>query len=332
MEDDFAKGLNLPTNVHLEVPKDSYNDPQPAPDDPYQAALMKSLETLGSTDTHITPGVASLGKLQASHPDLLLQYLTAHPAWQVHIHRGKKHAMRRWVQHGRWEQSLNGYYSAFGSVSHEYQTRTNLGLSGKAWRPFAQQLPTGSPIALKVALSPRLHESAIQFDESGIVVELFEQSDAPERRMTKAAMAELEKEFAALLADPTWVHVANLLPPGSISTGQPSFELFHSTQPGIYNAEVRCNPGEPGQIYLKAFEITKGTQLSKSELRNHASEFIGWSADPSELFPADVHFTISEGDWGQYYGARFEVWFKPEAKGPDRKLVESIWKIVGWMR
>ncbi|MEM7015310.1 MAG: hypothetical protein AAF585_27955 [Verrucomicrobiota bacterium] len=329
--DDFATGLTLPTGVHLEIPKDSHNHTATIPDDPYQTALLKSLATPGTSDPRITPGIPSLGKLYAGHPDLLMQYLTAHPAWHVHIHRGNKHAMRRWVRNGRWERSLNGYYSAFGSVPHEYQTRTNIGLSGKAWFGRAQQLRTGSLVTPIVTLSGSLQQSAIQFDESEIVVELFEQSDALERRLTKTAIAELEKEFGALLADPTWKSAASLLPPGAITTGQPSFQLYNAMQPGIYNAEIWCNPGEPGQIYLKAFEITKGTQLSKHELRNDASEFVGWSANSNELFAADVHFTISEGDWGQYYGGRFEVWFKPDAKGPDRKLMDSNWKIEGWM-
>jgi hypothetical protein len=40
---------------------------------------------------------------------------------------------------------------------------------------------------------------------------------------------------------------------------------------------------------------------------------------------------LSEPDSGPS-GARFEVWFTPEAGGGDRKLMESNWKIEGWMR
>jgi hypothetical protein len=57
-----------------------------------------------------------------------------------------------------------------------------------------------------------------------------------------------------------------------------------------------------------------------------------WSADPTEKFGAKSGFTIYEGDWGKPYAARFEVWFKPDSKGPERKLAERIYKIEGWQR
>ncbi|NIP97391.1 MAG: hypothetical protein GWO24_29730, partial [Akkermansiaceae bacterium] len=79
------------------------------------------------------------------------------------------------------------------------------------------------------------------------------------------------------------------LPADAITTAGPSFTLYNSTQPGIYNAQVRCNPGEPGRIYLKAFEITKGTPLSKRKLEERSSEWVGWSKDSTGFFLADMH-------------------------------------------
>ena len=45
-----------------------------------------------------------------------------------------------------------------------------------------------------------------------------------------------------------------------------------------------------------------------------------------------MHFTIYEGRWGQYYGARFEIWFQSDSGGPERKLFEKNYKIQGWER
>jgi len=87
-----------------------------------------------------------------------------------------------------------------------------------------------------------------------------------------------------------------------------------------------------GSLYLRAYEITEGVPLSESRLKQCSSEYIGWSDDPDELFRASFDFAIYEGDWGQYYGARFEVWFSPGQGGSDRKLMESGWKIDGWER
>ena len=61
-------------------------------------------------------------------------------------------------------------------------------------------------------------------------------------------------------------------------------------------------------------------------------ECVGWSDDPGEEFPSHFEFTIFEREWEQYDGARLQVWFGPENGGPDRKLMESNWKIEGWTR
>ena len=99
---------------------------------------------------------------------------------------------------------------------------------------------------------------------------------------------------------------------------------------GDYQAEVWINPGEPGLIYLKAFEVTRGTQLSSDELRRGSAGRVGWSDDPNKLFYSDTKFTIYEGDWGQPYAARFEVWFVPDSGQAERKLLDRVLKIEGW--
>lgn len=85
-------------------------------------------------------------------------------------------------------------------------------------------------------------------------------------------------------------------------------------------------------IYLKAFEVTKGTRLSAARLRESSNEWVGWSDDPNELFLSNTHFTICEGDWGKPYAARLEVWFVPDANGSERKLMEKVFRIEGWQR
>jgi hypothetical protein len=165
-----------------------------------------------------------------------------------------------------------------------------------------------------------------------IMIEVFEQSGTKERRLTKAALAHLETELAPLAAKPTWETIRSLLPEGSITRGKPSIELRNSFQPGIYQSTIRVNPGEPGRIYLKAFEVTKGTPLSEKRLKDRSNEWVGWSETPEELFLSNTDFTIYEGDWGKPYAARFEVWFVPDSKNPERKLMEKVYKIEGWQR
>ena len=49
-------------------------------------------------------------------------------------------------------------------------------------------------------------------------------------------------------------------------------------------------------------------------------------------FAQDFGFTIYEGDWGKPYAARIEVWFRPDSGRTERKLMERVCKIEGWMR
>jgi hypothetical protein len=123
-----------------------------------------------------------------------------------------------------------------------------------------------------------------------------------------------------------------LLPVDSIRYGTPVLSLYKGMQPGIYETEVWINPGEPGTVYLEAFEVTHCTPLSVHDVRKYSNERVGWSDDPDELFYSNSNITIYEGDWGQPYAARFELWFVPDSGQPERKLLERVFKIEGWQR
>lgn len=333
--DDFANALSLPENVQLLEPG-KYTahpaEPELSEPDSFQAALQASLETPGTSDSSVVPSIPALGSLHSDHPALLRRYLTVSPAWWFHVTKGNEFATRRWRIDGRWETNLHGHFSSFfPPESQKYQVRTCLGMSGKSWKRWAKKIPAGEEIQLPVTDTHGRQESSITWDESGIVVEMFEQAETEERRMTKAAIKELQSEFQALLENPTWDHAKTLLPEGAILRGEhASFSLTGSG--GIYTAIIRCNPGEPGCVYLKAYEITGNTRLSEDRLKKRSTELIGWSEDPKELFRSSFQFTIYEGELSQFYGARFEVWFAPENGKDDRKLIESNWKIDGWSR
>jgi len=110
------------------------------------------------------------------------------------------------------------------------------------------------------------------------------------------------------------------------------FELYNSFQPGLYEYDVWLNKIENGTVYLKAFEITQEYQLSIGRLLKQSSIKVNNQSDKILKFESNGHFTIYEGDWGKPYAARFEIWFKPNNKDKERKLIEKIYKIEGWMR
>ncbi len=169
----------------------------------------------------------------------------------------------------------------------------------------------------------------------GVWVEIFEQSNQPERRVTKATVNALEKEFSEFEKN-SQAAIANVRARSNElasrlagKDGQP-FRLMKG--PGVYEVAYSLNPGEPGAVYLKAFEITTGTPLSVERLEDKSKTRMAWSTQPSDLFGAKAGFTIYEGDRGKPYAARFEVWFKPDSGNTERKLAERVYKIEGWQR
>ena len=244
-------------------------------------------------------------------------------------------ATRRLRVRGVWNHSLHGYYSGYSRQvspgedfeaqrkSAYYQTRTTIGFP---YSPFGRKKGAEHPATGVVKAELKTGNlgsfgSSMRFGDKDFCVEVFEESTARERRLTKAVLAFLKGEFAGLK-----------LPEDAVKRGADEFILRNGMQPGIYNLTLRLNPGEPGVAYLKAFEVTKGTRLSESRLHDRSNERIGWSKNPDEKFLYENEFTIYEGDWGKPYAARIEVWFRPDSGKPERKLIERVCKVEGWQR
>lgn len=349
-EDHFADDLNIPQGIEVTVPTSASvpmaatsaskeHDATSSVDD-FQSSLLGALRRDDGGDSTVSASVDALVALHSQHSDVLMRYLAANPAWRVFAERGGRYATRRWMLHGQWLYTLHGYYTRSDldvSRSQPYfQFRLTLGLSGKPWARFGSNdtgMKAGQSQRLVLSTENQMHQSHLVIDAGNdLVVEVLEQSNTKERRLTKECLHYLQTELAPLAAAPEWETIHHLLPPGSIRHGQPTVELQQSLQPGIYDVWIWANPGEPGMVYLKAFEITKGTALSVDRLKQYSNEWIGWSDDPAELFLSNTTFTIYEGDWGKPYAARFEVWFAPDRGGPERKLLEKVFKIEGWQR
>lgn len=335
--DGFAAHLHLPQNISLSEPQPEL-EPMPG-QNPMQRELLQALKAPAQDlDPHVQAVLPNLSKVQSKAPDVLLRYLEASPAWRVFEDRGQLFATRRWQSGQQWGYGLNGYVSSFGLDPFgeqglpPFQFRLTLGLGPQPW----VRSPRATPISLNQAAEPKLFkenhllESLCQIEGPNFVLEVFEQSALPERRLTQAALTALERELQPLAAQAADTPVSALLPAGMTQRGQARLDLYQGLQPGLYQARIWANPGAPGRVFLKAYEITQGTPLSAKRLATASSERMGWSADPQALFLADSPITIYEGDWGQPYAARFELWFQPDRGGPARKLLERNFKIEGW--
>lgn len=107
-------------------------------------------------------------------------------------------------------------------------------------------------------------------------------------------------------------------------------QIRNSFQGGIYEYSFYYPKLPEGIIYLKCYEVTENLPLSEDRL--------GWAScqqvsgtDHFACLVDGKQFTIYEGDWGSYYAARIEVWFK-DKKGNERKLPEKIYAVEGWTR
>lgn len=341
-EDGFAENLTIPEGIEIA---------EPAPDsaskmdvsvtnriDELQDTVRKALAVDGGDATEFTPEIPSLRKVATDEAKTFRAYIEASPDWHVFMEQGNCFASRRWSYGGEPRDTLHGYISEFG-VDSGFQTRCLLCLDRKQWSRYSvQHAAEGkTPVKPQMTRGNNLHESRVMIECGGVWVEIFEQSGKPERRVTKATVAALEKEFSQFEVDPTAAiarvrersrELASRL---AGQDGSP-FRLLTGMQPGIYGVAYSLNPGEPGLVYLKAFEVTKGTPLSVDSLEAASKTRMTWSTEPSERFGAKAGFTIYEGDWGKPYAARFEVWFKPDSGQAKRKLAERIFKIEGWQR
>ena len=340
-KDHFADELSIPTELeqNIVMPGDQVGSPFDSDevyDDDFARAVFAALSKEGGDNPTVTCDLSALSELVHNRRDELMAYLARHPGWWLHEDHGRLCATRRWRNKGVWNHPLHGYYSG-NAIQHDrvqnsdasqatphYQTRTTIGFP---FSPFGRDGSANhKPVSIARADvskgSLQSFQSSERFGDKDFCVEVFEESSARERRITNAVLVFLKDEFLSLTN----------LPPDAVVRGSDEFTLRNGMQPGIYNLTLRINPGEPGLVYLKAFEATKGSRLSKGRLKEASNERIGWSNDPEEKFLYENEFTIYEGDWGKPYAARIEVWFRPDSGQPERKLMERVCKIEGWMR
>ena len=339
-EDGFADNLEIPEDIVLEdplkwPPKDVTNI------DLFQDAVLQSLESAGDGNEAITIDCQNLLQVRRNSPEILERYLATHPAWRVFRERGVRYATRRWAIESAWRYSMHGYFTDRsirkwpGPEGPKFQSRTTIGLDGVAWRRNwwdSSKIKHGDTVKPALKTGNGMPQSHIVIEVDDIVVELFEQSSDSERRITKTALKFIDSKLKELVDIQDWEDAKSTIDAAFTRRGAAVFDIYESFQPGIYDSYIWVNPGEPGMVYLKAFEITQDYQLSTNRLPERSNEWIGWSEDPDELFFSNTHFTIYEGDWDQPYAARFELWFVPDSGGPERKLIEKEFKIEGWMR
>ncbi len=318
-KDHFADKLKLPENVALIIPDEdkSIIDFRSAPAGSFQRRILASVKNGRRLKDDEKISLPALEKLMESpvKRKKLYQYLASSPDWRLYSDsRGGLHAVRRFVDHsGTPVASADGYYSFYGRKPDDrYSFRLDIGLEGLSWN--GRLAREGAEIE-----PSHRRKSMTRFFAGDALVEIIEECGQSGRPMTASTVAWLQQEFSKLeLKSPD-----KSKKPGVVLRGGK----------GVYTADIYCNPGEAGKIYLKAFEVTEEIPLSAYRLKHYANERTGFSEDSAEMFFGQIKFNIYEGDWGEFYGVRLEVHFVPDdSDKPERKLLEGFFQIEGWMR
>lgn len=105
------------------------------------------------------------------------------------------------------------------------------------------------------------------------------------------------------------------------------FKLASISQPGIYNYYTNYKPTQKGIFFIKAYEITSNERLSEDRMTERSKIVV--EDLNNKIYSGE--FTIYEGSWGDKYGARIELWYRPE-NGTEYKLIHKNYIVEGWMR
>ena len=113
-------------------------------------------------------------------------------------------------------------------------------------------------------------------------------------------------------------------------------QIWNGLQGGIYTYDFYYGPLPAGEVFLRCYEATKDIRLSaKTAFGDRIYEESKVAIDSTYSFSKLVNqqrFTIYEGDWGDFYAARIEVWHKNAQTGQETKLMEKVYRVEGWMR
>ena len=108
-------------------------------------------------------------------------------------------------------------------------------------------------------------------------------------------------------------------------------QIWNDSEGGRYLYDCYYPVLSAGTVYLKCYEVGDNICLSGNVMPRHTS--VGCNATKSfSKLVEKQEFVIYEGDWGDYYAVRVEVWHRDSTTHRERKLMEKVYRMEGWMR
>ena len=110
-----------------------------------------------------------------------------------------------------------------------------------------------------------------------------------------------------------------------------SLQIWNDSEGGRYLYDFSFPALPAGTLFLKCYEVGDNIPLSEDVMRRNTS--VSCSATKSFTKLVEKReFVIYEGDWGDYYAVRVEVWHRDSATRKEVKLMEKVYRMEGWMR
>lgn len=337
--DNFGKNIIIPANMQISDPLQKFDEAGEQASDAFTTIITAAFATDNASATASTD-LGVLNEFGTINRSKLIHHLSASPRWFVTKENGKPYAYRRFVVDGEWKNTLNGFYTSSelsGFSGTRFQTRIVIGFDGPVFAGVFRKKVTEAKVGtnaveVRVIEDKQMNqglESYFVLRGSPAAIEVFEQSSMNGRPATQLALAEIKRELEDALTVPQ-KETTNT--ENGILTREADIQIANGIQGGIYQVRAHVNPGETGHVYLKVFEATQNIPLSTERLRQRSTARIGWSNNSQEKFLYQSEVTVYEGDWGNFYPARFELWLTPDSGAKERKLIERIFRIEGWMR
>ena len=310
-DDHRADNWVVPEGVALEVPADFYVDDD-APDIVKRLAGEQSGHGTSTEKTPLPEGSSplppkNLELLAKEHPDLLREF------WMRAKLLGRQEYTR--CHFCDWPQGGTGYHCT-------------IKLAGTGTTPATKSRDEIFDD------SPDTTVSTVEQLENGwSLLSLMREVSFGDgekldgERIQAFTVQQYDEHFAELAQHPAMETVETLLP----LPQTPCLKLAESAQPGIYSITIWLpkDARRDGHYEIRAFEYNTGTELSLERDPTLKPESGYELANAFVLENPD--FMVYTGDWGQYYGSRWQVWFVPN-QGEKELVCEQLFLMQGWMR
>lgn len=345
----FWKKVVMPTDSEVALPMRLTEFKQLGMDtielDNYSQTLLDVVTDPQKSHVTLSCDITALGDLFKRNPERLWRYLACNPGWRFARWYERDEAKRRMLMDGLWHMREWGYVYVpeITSECHKIDSDdSQCTITIGDLEFYGTKCKSGESVRLEAG-----PEDGSQIDcevvcfGDGISLGVYEWTYFPTCRVMQTAFDLTKEEFAKVRNATNWPMLKAAMPEGSVRRGPSTLDLLASGSNDAdvlrYSYQAWINSGEKGETYLRAFEVSQGVELGiptpmdGGSMKNSTREYAGWSDDLEEKFLVGSKIFLP-GSRRKTYAVRLEVWFAPANGGPERKLVERVFKVKGQER